>query len=281
MGFMDRFTSGANANEYSLDDPQGIQGSVAWSGDLVPVSETYREMMILKDGSFRMLMQVGSVNFDLKGPREKQAILNAFGSMLNTLSVDSPIQILLHAAHLDTNSYTRRYRNRLKDPNLTPQMASVIRDHVDYFEEQARQNHLLDRSFYIVVSHYPPKQHAFAGDTRIADDMPGGGFVRSMMDRPGKEKTPPTPSAQLLDAAHTALHRQCGSIAGALKGLGVNCHILDELSTVRLLRELYNPGISERQKLRDLSEIGSLISVAVDREDDGLALDHSDIRSRY
>lgn len=270
--FWSKITGGAGDEHYIIDpgaEPSGVQGTTAWSGDLVPVDEMYGNMMVLKDGSYRMIMQVGSVNFDLKGPREQMALLVTFGEALNSLSVDFPLQVLLHAAHLDTQAYVRRYAQRLADPQLSPQMRRVIQGHIEYFESQARSNHLLDRSFFMVVPFFPPKQALGPADARIADDMPGGGAVRAIMDRPGKEKRQPV-SRRELEVARVNIMNRASSLASQLARLGISAHLLDELATVRLLRELYNPGISDRQKLRSVEDMGDLISVRV-REDAGRA----------
>jgi hypothetical protein len=246
-------------SSYDQPDPSGAQGGLGSVEELVPVQSVFDNMMVLKDGSFRMLIRSNALNFDLKSPREQRVILNTFGEMLNALSIDFPIQVLLHAAHLDTGRYTKRYRERLDDRNLSPSMHRVIEEHLEYFEFQARANYLLDRSFYVVVPFYGQnRQHL--PDGGLTGDMPGGGFLKSMMDGSDKEKTR-IPTPRELEIARVQLINRTSLIVSQLTRLGIQGHILEQLEVVQLLRELYNPGISERQKIRGLDDVGSLISL--------------------
>lgn len=260
---LDKFINRNNSSGKYADpdrEKHGAQGGVASVIDLVPVQRLFGNMTVLRDGSFRMVLKSGAVNFDLKSPREQNLILNTFGELLNSLSIDFPIQILLHAAHLDTQRYINRYERRFDEPDLSPEMAAVIDDHLSFFEHQARANYLLDRSFYIVIPFYGQGRAAALGDGGIGADMPGGGFVKSFLDNPDKEKGK-EPTRREMELARVQLLNRSALIIAQLSRLGINAELLDELQLVGLLRELYNPGISERQKIRSVDEIGSLISV--------------------
>jgi hypothetical protein len=246
-----------------LADPdqesRGAQGTQETVVELVPVQAVYENMMVLKDGSFRMILKTGAVNLDLKSAREQMLLLNTFGELLNSLPLDSPIQVLLHSAHLDIKRYTRRYQNRLQDSFLSPQMRRVIQDHLDYFEHQARANYLLDRSFYVIISFFGSGKSAALADGGIGSDLPGGGMLSSLFDGSEREKVH-KPSSRDLELARIELMNRANLIAGQLSRLGIHTEALDEVEIVGLLRELYNPGISERQKLTNLDDFGSLLA---------------------
>jgi len=245
---------------YSDEEGKGLRGTTAPVHDLIPVLQLYGNMMVLKDGSYRMIMRVGAVNFELKSDREKMMILNAFGELLHILQVDFPIQVLLHSTDMDTEVYLAEYRERLLDASLTPQMRAVTEDHIQWFEEQARNNYLLDRSYFIVVPFWDRKA-APTGEAGVArETMPLGGMLSRFLDRSNTDKSPQK-TRQDLEKARIQITNRCNLIAAQLSRLTISAQILDEIALMRLLRELYNPGVAARQRVSDeqLGQTGSFI----------------------
>src|ERR1039458_10131240 len=129
------------------------------SVDLVPVGAVLPEerpgdgaMLVMKNGSFRMIIHCGAVNFDMKSPPEQAAITYAFGALVNSLAVDNPLQIVAHSKRLDVDAYARQYAGRLSSENTPPQIRRLIRAHTEHFEEHVKQNNLLQREFYVVLA---------------------------------------------------------------------------------------------------------------------------------
>jgi len=255
---LDRFMN-RGAKAYSESEQRGAQGAVASTLDLVPMQRLFGNMMVLRDGSYRMVMRVGALNFDLKGEREQMMILNTFGEMLNTLQTDFPLQILLHATHLDTESYVRGYRERLLDPTLTDQMRGVIEDHIQYFEEQAATNYLLDRSYFLVVPYYDRGAAPTGDGGAAAESMPLGGMLSRFMDSSSAEQKSKLERRD-LERARIQLNNRCGLLASQLGRLAINATVLDDLALIRLLHEMYNPTAAERSSLQTSDTGGSFIS---------------------
>lgn len=254
------FNRGSTA--YTDEDRRGAQGNVASVLDLVPLQHMFGNMLVLKDGSYRMIMRVGAVNFDLKGEQEQMMILNTFGELLNTLQVDFPLQIFLHSTHLDTEVYVRKYRERLQDPALSPHMREVIEDHIEYFEEQARTNYLLDRSYFVVVPFYD-RGRAPVSDGGAAMEMPLGGMLSRFMDSSSSEQNQEVVRRD-MEKARIQLQNRCGLIASQLARLSISANILDDLAVMRLLHEMYNPSSAERSHLQ-LADDGLGAFVATQR----------------
>lgn len=247
-----------NSTGYSDEDSRGAQGNIASVVDLVPLQHLFGNMLVLKDGSYRMIMRVGAVNFDLKGEREQMMILNTFGELLNTLQVDFPLQILLHSTHLDTEVYSRKYRERLQDPSLSPQMRIVIEDHLEYFEEQARSNYLLDRSYFVVVPYYD-RGRAPLSDGGVASEMPLGGMLSRFVDSSSAEKKQEIQRRD-MEKARIQLQNRCALIASQLARLSISAQVLDDLAVMRLLHEMNNPASAERSRLQVSGDMGAFVA---------------------
>lgn len=243
---------------YTENETRGAQGNVASVMDLVPLQHLMGNMLVLKDGSYRMIMRVGAVNFDLKSEREQMMILHTFGELLNTLQVDFPLQLLLHATHLDTEVYVRKYRERLQDPSLSPQLRDVIEDHIEYFEEQARENYLLDRSYFVVVPYYD-RGRAPLSDGGVASEMPLGGMLSRLTDSSSAEKDQEVKRRD-MEKAHIQLQNRCALVASQLARLSISAQVLDDLAVMRLLHEMYNPSSAERSHLQVSDSLGAFVA---------------------
>ena len=250
-----------------LTDPdsekRGAQGFISSSLDLVPLQRLFGNMMVLKDGTFRMVMKVGAVNFDLKSDREQMGLISAFGELLNALSVDFTLQVLLHAAMLNTEEYIADYEARLREPGITPQMRWLIEGHIEHFQNSARAMYLLDRSFYVVVPFFGTGQSGRVAGEDLSDDMPLGGMLKGLLDGSNKEKRK-EPDRRDMEIARTQLMQRCSLVISQLSRLGVRAEPLSELQLVALLREMYNPDVAEHSKLREIPQEG-LISMSTNR----------------
>lgn len=262
MGVIKRIQNQMNGTA-GLTDPEneqsGIAGTIAASTDLVPVQRLFGNMLVLKDGTFRMIIKTGSVNFELKSTREQSNLVRTYGELLNSLTIDFPIQIFLHASPMDTHHYVTDYQTRFREPTLTSQMRQLIEDHLEHFEAQALQNYLLDRAFYIVIPFFGSGiDGQQAGG--VSESLPAGGSLRVLFDS-SKNERQKEPSSRDMDLARSQLLQRVGQIMNQLARLQVSAELLDELEIVQLLRDLYNPGAATHTRLRALPDEG-LISMA-------------------
>jgi len=81
--------------------------------DFIPIKEIRDGVVILKDGTIRMLLMASSVNLALKSADEQQAILMQFQSFLNSLEFST--QIFIQSRRLDIKPYLTLLDERLKE----------------------------------------------------------------------------------------------------------------------------------------------------------------------
>jgi type IV secretory pathway VirB4 component len=82
----------------------------------LPFSEIRDNVVIMKDGSSRMVLKVHALNFNLKSIEEQDAILMSYQRFLNSLNF--PIQIIVRSLKVDIESYINRLKNiALKQEN--------------------------------------------------------------------------------------------------------------------------------------------------------------------
>ena len=114
---------------------------------LVGVQAIEDNVLCLSDDRFRAVLEVGSINFALKGDVEQEAIIAGFAAFLNGL--DFPVQILIRATAVDVERHLRELeRTALQLPEA---LADLARDHAAFLRRLARSRTLLERRFYLVV----------------------------------------------------------------------------------------------------------------------------------
>lgn len=96
------------ANEPARVDPKmGLQSTLAAAPKVNPnstqnsleIAEIRDGIVILNDGTYRSVIMVKSINFDLMSPQEKEAVEFSYQGFLNSLYFH--IQIFIHSQKVD------------------------------------------------------------------------------------------------------------------------------------------------------------------------------------
>lgn len=105
-------------------------------------------ILILPGNQYRAVLQVSSLNFELKSEDEQDAIIETYESFLN--SVGTSLQILIRTREIDMDKYLEDLSVRL---NSEPE--SIYREQLQNYDEFIRSlistNKILTRHFYVVV----------------------------------------------------------------------------------------------------------------------------------
>ncbi len=120
--------------------------------DYIPVKDIHDDIVILKDGSMSLSMETTAVNFGLLSENEQLAIISAFAALLNSLSFS--IQIVIRSKRLDISSYLKLLTTA-ESNQKNPLLSKLILDYRKFIETIVRENQVLDKKFYIVISVSP------------------------------------------------------------------------------------------------------------------------------
>lgn len=234
------------------------------SPELVPVKAVLPEhrpgsgaLLLMRDGSFRVVCRTGSVNFDMKAPLEQASITYAFGSMVNTLTPDFQLQIVSHSKRLDVDAYLRQFDQRLMSNRTPPQIRQLIQSHREHFETQVKQSNLLTREIYVVI---PYKSLEKPYQRNVSDEIPLFGLFKALSRGVEKKLMVHDPTDLEITTARQQLELRTGRVADRLADAGIYCHPLDENEVKRLLYEFYNPSLAELQRDPGTDADGSLLS---------------------
>lgn len=115
-------------------------------------------VLLLPHNQYRLVLEVSSLNFELKSEAEQDALIDTYESFLNSLPC--PLQIIVRIRELDMSGYLADLEAHEKSEK---QMVykSQIRNYSDFVQELVSDNKILSRKFYVVLP-YGSKDDDFA-----------------------------------------------------------------------------------------------------------------------
>ncbi|MBV9279175.1 MAG: hypothetical protein JOZ41_03755 [Chloroflexi bacterium] len=105
------------------------------------------DVLCLRRGQHRAVLEVGSVTFGLQGEAEQEAIIASFAACLNSLTF--PVQVLVRVLPIDIAVHLADLEHRAH--HLSADLADLARDYLAFLQRLARNRTLLERRFYLVV----------------------------------------------------------------------------------------------------------------------------------
>jgi type IV secretory pathway VirB4 component len=206
--------------------------------------EVRDDIIILKDGSFRSVIMVSSLNFDLKSDDERSAILSQFQDMVN--AVDFPIQILMSSRRLVIDEYLKDIKE--KEEKQTNELLKMqTAEYAEFIKSFIDLHTVMSKTFYIVV----PYSKSF-------ELKPAGGFSGFF-----KKKSTEISESESEEFARSKvqLFQRVNNIIGSLSNLGLSAAHLNTDELKELLFRAYNPGEEKREiDFSKVTDINSLIA---------------------
>lgn len=105
-------------------------------------------VLILPDEHYRMVLQVSSINFELKSEAEQDALIEIYQSFLNSLAC--PLQVIVRVRETDMDRYLEDFQAKRAEEKQI-----VYRNQIDNYSQFVASlvstNKILSRSFYVVV----------------------------------------------------------------------------------------------------------------------------------
>lgn len=114
----------------------------------LPFTAVFQDVLVLKDGNFRQIVLVSSINFGLKNEDEQNAIVYAYQSFLNSLTF--PVQILIQSRQIDLGQYIANLKQQ-----IFQQSNELIRyqtqEYIDFITRLISVANIMDKKFFVVV----------------------------------------------------------------------------------------------------------------------------------
>ena len=115
-------------------------------------------ILVLPGNQYRAILQVSSLNFELKSEDEQDAIIETYESFLN--SVGTSLQILIRTREIDMDKYLEDLTERL-DSETEPIYRDQLQNYDEFIRSLISTNKILTRHFYVVVPYSTPGKTDF------------------------------------------------------------------------------------------------------------------------
>jgi hypothetical protein len=156
---------------------------------------------MLPGNRYRVVLEVSSVNFELRSEAEQDVLIDTYQSFLNSLSC--PLQFVVRVRELDIDAYLGRFQARLADEQEEVYQMQ-IQSYCQFVQSLVAHNRILSRRFYIII----PYTRSEKGDFEMAREQ---------------------------------LKVQCDIVQKGLLRLGMQSYPLDSLGVLDLFYSFYSP----------------------------------------
>lgn len=201
------------------------------------ISEIRDGLVIMKDGTFRAVVACKSINFDLMSSREREGVEYSYQNFLNSLYFD--IQIFIRSQRVDIGPYIDRLvQIRRSQDNML--LSVLMDDYINFIDALSQEANIMDKSFFIVVSYFPP------GNIANVTDQTKGFFAKLI----SKPQNGPTKIDQAsYEKAREEIKNRVDLVTSGLFQMGVKSVQLNTKELGELYYNVYNPDTAVRQPL--------------------------------
>jgi len=209
----------------------------------LPIEDVVDGMVLMKDGSVSVVLQVSSVNFDLLSEREQKSLVFAYGGILNSLNF--PIQILIRSNTKDVSTYVNNLKIAEEGQN-NPLLKERIGSYRKFIEETVKKNDVLSKSFYIVIPFSTLEMGLKSAKSQV---------FGSIMPKIGssEDKQLPFEKEYILEKAKAALEPKKEHLVRLFSRLGLEIKNLSTKELIELYYKIYNEETSVNQKINDFT----------------------------
>jgi hypothetical protein len=125
---------------------------VANAQEFVPIADITEDIVLFKDGGASLVLESSSLNFSLLSEREQQAVIVAYGALLNSLSF--PIQIIVRSQIKDITKYMD-YIAEARTHIVNPKLLVAIDSYKQFILETVKKKNVLGKNFFVVIPFSP------------------------------------------------------------------------------------------------------------------------------
>ena len=198
-------------------------------------SGVHDDTLLLKNGGIRAVLEVSSVNFNLKSEEEQNAIIYSYQRYLNALNF--PVQILIKSRKLDIDLYLENLKEKMRHQQnelLKRQMA----EYIEYIAKLVEYADIMAKKFFVIVPQNPPRAEK-------------KGFLKSFWEKihPDDKVEDIIRRRKEFKNLKNGLDERVNVVTTGLENCGLNVTKLDTQKTIELFYQSYNPQLAREEKL--------------------------------
>jgi hypothetical protein len=192
----------------------------ATTQQFIEIDEIKDDVLVMRDKSAVVVIEVGAVNFWLLSQEEQISIIYSYGGLINSLSF--PVQILILSKKMDISSYIEFCNSK-----ISTAQSEVVKNRLvaysTFIKNVVKKNTVLEKRFFFTIP-FSPLELGAAGINPA---------------RLNKE--------YIISRAKTALYPKRDHLIRLLTKIGLKATVLQKQELVELFYNLYNPSATGKQ----------------------------------
>lgn len=209
------------------------------------IAEIRDGIVIMNDGSFRSVIMVKSINFDLMSQQEQEAVEYNYQGFLNSLYF--PVQIFIRSQKVDLQPYIEKL-DKIRTEHDNMLLALLMDDYIGYIDQLAQQTNIMDKKFYIVVPYFP---HVDIQKSLTTSKN----FITGLVNLFDKTEQHVVINEDDLEKAKTELRNRVQAVLSGLMQCNIQGLPLDTQELIELYYDTYNPDTATRQQLKNFNQL--------------------------
>jgi hypothetical protein len=212
------------------------------------IAEIRDGIVIMNDGSYRSVVMVKSINFDLMSSQEQEAVEYSYQGFLNSLYF--PVQIFLRSQKVDLQPYIEKL-DKIRTEHDNMLLALLMEDYIGYIDSLSQQTNIMDKKFYVVVPYFPSAdvQKALTQSKNFFSGIAG-------MFTASKEQHVVINEGD-LEKAKSELRNRVQAVLSGLLQCNIQGLPLDTQELIELYYDTYNPDTATRQQLKNFNNMNA------------------------
>ncbi|MDA1209192.1 MAG: hypothetical protein O2904_04150 [bacterium] len=204
----------------------------------LPIAEIRNDTVLLKSGGLRAVLDVETLNFNLKSETEQQGIISGYQAFINTLGF--PLQIVIQSRRVNIDPYIHEIREIAKK-QTNPLLKEQTVSYANFVEKIVDVADIMAKRFIVVVP--------------LDDNVEGKGKKKAQLSQFFNFLSTDDSEAKAIERyktfmeKHTKLVDRINLVESGLHNIGLITKRLTTQQLIELYYQIYNPRTSQNEKL--------------------------------
>jgi len=205
------------------------------------IGEIHDDTIVLKSGGLRAVLEVSSVNINLKSEDEQNSLAYSYQGFLNAL--EFPVQIVVRSKKLDISNYLEKV-STIGKKETRPLMKKQIAEYGEYVHRLVEFADIMEKKFYVIIPFDPPRNI-------------GKGMFQKFWDYIHPADSATAFKQRKSEFAHLtkSLGERVAQIKDGLESCGLTSHQIETKELITLFYETYNADTARLEKIDSLDKI--------------------------
>lgn len=205
------------------------------------IAEIKDNVVVLKNGGLRAILQTSSINFNLKSEEEQNSIIYGYQGFLNSL--EFPIQIVIQSRKLDVDKYIENVRE-IGEKHTNPLLKEQTGEYCDYIQKLVEYADIMEKRFYVVVPYDPYRSTQQGMLAKFMNSISSADSLDAIKKRHRE-----------FDELNKNLSERINAVTAGLESCNLRVVQLSTSQLIELFYQIYNPITSRNEKIHHLDQM--------------------------